>query len=60
MKKDKRFYRECEDGIENIIPRISLASRGLLSDETGDSEVQIVLSHPHMHNGFFFLLTIKY
>ena len=26
----------------------------------GDPEGRIVLSHPHMNNGFFFLLTTKY
>ena len=26
----------------------------------GDPEGQIFLSHPHINNGFFFLLNIKY
>ena len=37
-----------------------LAWQGWQSDENGDPEGLIFLSHPHTNNGLFFLLTIKY
>ena len=53
-----RIHHECEGRIEKSAPRITdwhhEASRVMT---IGDPEGQIFLSHSHMNNGFFFLLT---
>ena len=57
----KESYHECEGGIENPIPRITFCyheARRVMTN--GDREGWIFLSHLHMHNEFFVLLTIKY
>ena len=61
MGKIIRIYHECEGGIEKSIPRITVWHHEACRVMTnGDHERQIFLSHPHMNNGFFFLLTTKY
>ena len=56
-----RIHHECEGGIEKSVPKITdwhhEACRVM---KNGDREGRIFLSHPHMNNGFFFLLTTKY
>ena len=56
-----RIHHECEGSIEKSVSRITNwhheACRVMIN---GDREGRIFLSHPHMNNGFFFLLTIKY
>ena len=56
-----RIHHECEGGIEQSVPRITdwqyEACRVMTK---GDCQGRIFLSHPHMNNGFFFLLTTKF
>ena len=52
------MYHECEGGIEKSVPRITdLHHETCLVMTIGDLEGRIFLFHPHMNNGFFFLLT---
>ena len=56
-----RISHEYEGGIEKSIPRITVWCHEVCRVMTnGDPEGQILQSHPHMNNGLFFLLTIKY
>ena len=58
---DIRIYHGCEGGIEESVPRITVWHHEACRVMTnGDQEGQIFRSHPQMHNGFFFLLTIEY
>ena len=51
----------CEGGIEKYVPRITVWHHEACQVMTnGDPKGQIFLSQPHMNNGFFFFLTIKY
>ena len=53
-----RICHECEDGIEKSVPRITDWNYEACRVMTkGDHKGRIFLSHPHMNNGFFFLLT---
>ena len=45
---NKRTYHECEGGIEKSILRITVCYH------------EACLSHPHIDNGLFFLLTIAF
>ena len=60
-KNNIRIHYESEGGIEKYVSRITdwhhEASRMMTN---ADCERWIFLSHPHMNNGFFFLLTTKY
>ena len=51
----------CEGWIEKSVPRITdwhhEACRVMI---IGDCEGRILLSHPHTHDGYFFLLATKY
>ena len=59
--KELRKYHECQDGTKKSVSRITIWHHEACRVMTnGDREGQIFLSHPHMNNGFFFLLTIKY
>ena len=53
-----RIYHEYEGRIEKSVPRIAVwhheACRVMIND---DPEGQILLSYPHMNNGFFLLQT---
>ena len=55
------IHHECEGGIEKSVPRITdwyhEACRVMTN---GDDEGRSFLSHPHTHDGYFFLLTTKY
>ena len=52
---------ECEVGIEKSVPGITDWYHEAFRVMTnGDGEGRIFLSHSHMKNGFFFLLTTKY
>ena len=56
-----RIYHEYEVGIEKSVPGFTICHHEACRVMTnGDPEGQIFISHPHMINGFFFLLTIKY
>ena len=56
-----RIPHECEGGIEKSVPRITdWHHKACRVMSNCDPEGQIFLSHPHMNNGFFFLLTTKY
>ena len=53
-----RIYNECEGGIEKSVPSITDWHHEACTVMTnGDCDRQIFLSHPHMNNGSFFLLT---
>ena len=56
-----RIYHECEGGMEKSVLRITdwhhEACRVM---KNCDPERWIFLSHPHMNNELFFLLTSKY
>ena len=56
-----RTHHEFEIGIEKSVSRITIwhheACRAMTK---GDPKGRIFLSHPHMTNGLFFLLNIKY
>ena len=52
------IHHECEGGIEKSVPRITdWHHEACLVMTIGECEGLIFLSHPHMNNGFFFLLT---
>ena len=54
------IHHKCEGGIEKSIPRITDWHHEACRVMTiGDREGRICLSHPHMINRFFFLLTTK-
>ena len=56
-----RIYHEREGGIEKSIPRITVWHHEPCRVMTkGDPKGRIILSHPHMNDGYSFLLTIKY
>ena len=56
-----RIHHECEDGIGKSVPRITVWHHKVYRVMTnGDPDQRIFLSYPHMTNGFYFLLTIKY
>ena len=56
-----RIYHECEGAIEKSVPRITVWHHQACRVMTNcDPEGRIFLCHPHMNNGFVFLLTIKY
>ena len=56
-----RMYYECEGGIEKSVLRIAVWRYKTCQVMTnGNRESQIFLSHPHINNGLFFLLTTKY
>ena len=55
MREKIRIFHECEGGIEKSMPRITVRHH-----KACNREGLIFLSHLHMNNGFFFLLTIKY
>ena len=56
-----RIHHKCEGGIEKIHPKDQGWHHGICQVMTkGDPERQNYLSHPHTHDGFFFLLTTKY
>ena len=53
-----RIYHKCESRIEKSIPVIAVwHNKAFRVTTTGDPEGRILLSYPHMNNGFFFLLT---
>ena len=55
------IHYECEGGIEKSVPRITDWHHEACRVMTiGDCEGWIFLSHPHTHDGYFFLLTTKY
>ena len=61
LNKNIRIHHECEGRIEKSVRRITFWHHKACRVMTnGDHEGQIFLSNPHMNNGFFFLLTIKY
>ena len=56
-----RIYYECGGAIEKSAPRITDWHHEACRVMTkGDREGRIFLSHPHIHDGYFFLLTTKY
>ena len=53
-----RIYHACEGRIEKSVPRIAVWHHEACRVMTnGDPDGRIFLSHSHMNNGFFFLLT---
>ena len=55
-----RIRHKCEGGIEKSILRITVWHQEACRVMTnGDPEGWIFLCHPHINNGFFFLLTTK-
>ena len=54
------IYHECEARIDNSIPVTVWHSEACRVMTIIDHRGRIFLSHPHTHNGLFFLLTIKY
>ena len=56
-----RIYHDCEGGIEKSVLRITDWHHKACGVMTiSDRQGRIFLSHPHMNNGFFFLLTTSY
>ena len=61
FRKPKCFHHECEGGAEKSVWRITVWHHEACRVMTnGEHEGLIFLSHSHMNNGFFFLLTIKF
>ena len=55
-----RIFHECEDGIVKSIPRITIWHYEACRVMTNvDLEGQILLSHPHLNNGSFFLTSMN-
>ena len=56
--KNIRIYHECEGRVETFVPRIAIWHHEACRMMTnGDPEGRIFLSHTHMKNELFFLLT---
>ena len=52
------IYHECEGGIEKSVLRITdWHHKACRVITIGDHKGRIFLSHPHTHDGYFFLLT---
>ena len=61
MENDKRFYHECESGIEESAPRISVWHHKAWRVITnGDLEERIFVLALYTNDGFFFLLTVQF